>query len=31
MTRDYIELELPQGLPSDSLHALEPRSDITQV
>ena len=31
MTRDYIELELPQGLTSDSLHALEPRSDITQV
>ena len=31
MTRDYIELEIPQGLPSDSLHALEPFSDITQV
>ena len=31
MTRDYIKLELPQGLTSDSLHALEPRSDITQV
>ena len=28
---DYIELELPQGLPSDSLHDLEPRSDIPQV
>ena len=28
---DYIELELPQGLPPDSLHALESRSDIPQV
>ena len=28
---DYIELELPQGLPPDSLHALEPRSVIPQV
>ena len=28
---DYIELELPQDLPPDSLHALEPRSDIPQV
>ena len=28
---DYIELELLQGLPLDSLHALEPRSHITQV
>ena len=28
---DYIELELPQGLASDSLHALEPCSDIPQV
>ena len=28
---DYVELELPQGLPSDSLHALESRSDIPQV
>ena len=28
---DCIELELPQGLPSDSLHALESRSDIPQV
>ena len=28
---DYIELELPQDLPPDSLHALESRSDIPQV
>jgi len=28
---DYIELELPQDLPPDSLHALEPHSDIPQV
>ena len=28
---DYIELELPQSLPSDSLLALEHRSDIPQV
>ena len=24
----YIELELPLYLPPDSLHTLEPRSDI---
>ena len=28
---DYIELELPQCFPPDSLHALEPRSVIPQV
>lgn len=28
---DYIELELPQDLPPDSLHALEPRANIPQV
>ena len=28
---DYIEPELPQDLPPNSLHALEPRSDIRQV
>ena len=29
--RDYIELELPQDLPPDSLHALKPHFDIPQV
>ena len=28
---DYIEPELPQDLSPNSLHALEPRSDIPQV
>ena len=28
---DYIELELPQDLPPDSLHALEPCSNISLV
>ena len=28
---DCIELELPQGLPPDSLHALESRSEIPQA
>ena len=28
---DYIELELQQDLPPNSLHVLEPRSDIPQV
>ena len=28
---DYVELELPQSLPPDSLHALEPRTDIPQA
>ena len=27
----YIELELPQDLPPDSLHALEPHSNISLV
>ena len=27
----YIELELPQDLPPDSLHALEPWSNISLV